>query len=105
MRYDTSGPVAQITLDRPDKLNAMTLAMYDELGEAYCTARDDTSVRAIVLTGAGDRAGPERLRVLLRLRSACLRPCWPGLAACVCDQGTAHCPVLFSNGFATVAME
>ena len=56
VRYDTSGPVAQSTLDRPDKLNAMTLAMYDELGEAYCTARDDTSVRAIVLTGAGDRA-------------------------------------------------
>ncbi|GGE12964.1 enoyl-CoA hydratase [Gemmobacter megaterium] len=56
VRYDTQGAVALITLDRPDKLNAMSLAMYDALGAAYIRARDDEAVRAIVLTGAGERA-------------------------------------------------
>ncbi|MEC7259163.1 MAG: enoyl-CoA hydratase/isomerase family protein, partial [Pseudomonadota bacterium] len=56
VRYDTQGAVAIITLDRPDKLNAMSLAMYDGLGAAYIRARDDDAVRAIVLTGAGERA-------------------------------------------------
>ncbi len=50
--YETRGAVAIITLDRPDKLNAMSLAMYDDLGAAYCRARDDDAVHAIVLTGA-----------------------------------------------------
>ena len=56
VRYETDGAVAVVTLDRPDKLNAMTLAMYDALGAAYRRARDDDAVRAIVLTGAGERA-------------------------------------------------
>lgn len=54
--YETRGAVAIITLDRPDKLNAMSLAMYNDLGAAYCRARDDDAVHAIVLTGAGERA-------------------------------------------------
>ena len=56
IRYEVQGAVAIITLDRPDKLNAMSLAMYDGLGAAYIRARDDEAVRAIVLTGAGERA-------------------------------------------------
>lgn len=56
IRYETRGAVAVITIDRPDKLNAMSLAMYDGLGAAYLRARDDDAIRAIVLTGAGERA-------------------------------------------------
>ena len=56
IRYETHGKVAVITLDRPEKLNAMSLAMYDGLGAAYVRARDDDAVHAVVLTGAGERA-------------------------------------------------
>lgn len=56
VRYEKQGAVVTVTLDRPEKLNAMSLAMYDDLGAAYCRARDDDEVRAVVLTGAGERA-------------------------------------------------
>ncbi|MFC3052250.1 enoyl-CoA hydratase/isomerase family protein [Kordiimonas pumila] len=54
--YEKNGHVATITFNRPEKLNAMSLRMYDALGEAYCEARDDNDVRAVVLAGKGDRA-------------------------------------------------
>lgn len=50
------GHVATIRIARPDKLNALSLAMYDDLGRAFAEARDDDRVRAVVLTGAGERA-------------------------------------------------
>jgi len=51
-----SGPVATIRISRPEKLNALSLAMYEELGKAFIEVRDDDVVGAVVLTGAGDRA-------------------------------------------------
>lgn len=51
-----NGQVATIRINRPDKLNALTLAMYNDLGRAFLEAKDDTGIRAVVLTGAGDRA-------------------------------------------------
>lgn len=56
IRYDLQDHVAVITFDRPAKLNALTLAMYQALGDAFQQAAEDAQVRAIVLTGAGDRA-------------------------------------------------
>ncbi|WP_246148564.1 enoyl-CoA hydratase/isomerase family protein [Skermanella pratensis] len=50
------GPVVTITLNRPDKLNAFTKAMWQRLGEVMRRLSDDNSVRCIVLRGAGDRA-------------------------------------------------
>jgi enoyl-CoA hydratase len=50
------GHVATIRINRPDKLNALTLAMYDDLGRAFHEVKADDEVRAIVLTGAGERA-------------------------------------------------
>ena len=37
-------------------MNALTLAMYDDLGRAFHAIKDDDEIRAVVLTGAGDRA-------------------------------------------------
>jgi len=54
--YAVDDGVALVTLDRPDKLNALTLDMYDELGRAFDRARDDEQVGVVVVTGAGDRA-------------------------------------------------
>jgi len=51
--YTVSGRVATITLNRPDKLNAWTSNMEQEVREAMQEAAADEQVRAIVLTGAG----------------------------------------------------
>ncbi|MEU5702180.1 enoyl-CoA hydratase/isomerase family protein [Streptomyces aurantiacus] len=53
---DRDGDVAIIRFDRADKLNALTLAMYDELGEAFAEVRDDDAYAVAVLTGSGERA-------------------------------------------------
>ncbi|MGB3324222.1 MAG: enoyl-CoA hydratase-related protein [Mycolicibacterium fortuitum] len=54
--FDTDGPVAIITLDRPQALNALTVDMLSQLAAAFGDAAADDSIRAIVLTGAGERA-------------------------------------------------
>lgn len=48
--------VAVLTLNRPAVLNALNAAMIGELGEALSTLDRDASVRAVVMTGAGDKA-------------------------------------------------
>jgi len=50
------GPVALVTLNRPDKLNAMSAAMKAEMAEALRSLDAADGVRVMVLTGAGDRA-------------------------------------------------
>lgn len=52
--YRAADGIAQITLDRPDVLNAYTQEMLVELNEAIEDATDDESVYAIVLTGSGN---------------------------------------------------
>ena len=42
-----------ITLDRPEKLNALNIAMHDELQDLCATLETDPTVRVVVLTGAG----------------------------------------------------
>jgi len=51
--YEESGPLAVLTLNRPDKLNAINAQMVAELGQAMDRAEAASSVRAIVLCGAG----------------------------------------------------
>lgn len=46
--------VAEVRLERPDKLNALTLPVLDDLVRAARALRRDRSLRAVVLTGAGD---------------------------------------------------
>ncbi|MFN2432815.1 MAG: enoyl-CoA hydratase family protein [Gemmatimonadota bacterium] len=51
--HDTASAVATITLDRPERLNALTFEVYAELRDAFAALDGDPEVRAIVLTGAG----------------------------------------------------
>lgn len=51
--YETHGPVALITLNRPDRLNALDQPMLDALQAACDRAEAEDSVGAVVLTGAG----------------------------------------------------
>ena len=53
IRYDVDGPVLTITLNRPDKLNAFTFTMMNELIDAFDRADADDDVRAVIVTGAG----------------------------------------------------
>ena len=46
--------VAEVVLNRPDKHNAVDMAMFDELGELGASLAADRSVRAVVLRGAGE---------------------------------------------------
>jgi len=50
------GAVRQITVNRPDKLNALNAATLDALLAAFEAAAADPAVRAVVLTGAGPKA-------------------------------------------------
>lgn len=54
--FERQGGVAIIRFDRPDKLNSLTLAMYEDLAAAFDQVRDDDSIGVAVLTGSGDRA-------------------------------------------------
>ena len=50
------GAIATVTLNKPEKLNALSQAMWARLGEVMQTLDADDSVRCIVLRGAGDKA-------------------------------------------------
>ena len=51
--FEVAGGIATITLNRPDKLNAWTRQMENEVRQAMQQADGDSNVRVIVLTGAG----------------------------------------------------
>src|SRR5215475_12127330 len=53
---EKDGPVALLTLNRPEKLNALDYALIDRLMEVLDTVENDDGIRALVLTGAGNRA-------------------------------------------------
>lgn len=53
VRYEKEGAVAVLTLDRPERLNAMADPMWDALHEHLGRIAADDEVRAVVLTGAG----------------------------------------------------
>jgi enoyl-CoA hydratase/carnithine racemase len=51
--YEVDGGVATITLNQPDKRNALSHPMLDEMVDAFGKAKDDPDARVVVLTGAG----------------------------------------------------
>ena len=54
--YEKTGPIAWITLNRPQVLNVYNIAMRDELYQVLEAARDDPEVQGAILHGAGERA-------------------------------------------------
>jgi 2-(1,2-epoxy-1,2-dihydrophenyl)acetyl-CoA isomerase len=86
--YEKDGPVATLTLNRPDRMNAMTNRMVLETGRALVAAAEDPELRVLVLTGSGrsfcpgadlqgvasgsineDRLRPEDFRVPVQLHN------------------------------------
>jgi enoyl-CoA hydratase len=56
VRTERQGEVARVTLERPDKLNAVNNAMWDRLGALFADLDADPSLRCVVVAGAGERA-------------------------------------------------
>jgi len=54
--YEVKDAVATVTINRPDRMNALTTEVLEKLPEALRRAAADRDVRCVVLTGAGDRA-------------------------------------------------
>jgi enoyl-CoA hydratase/carnithine racemase len=54
--YELRDGVAYVTLNRPQARNALTFAMYDRLAEIANQANTDRSIKAILITGGGDKA-------------------------------------------------
>jgi enoyl-CoA hydratase/carnithine racemase len=54
--YAVDNGVALLTLNRPEKMNAFTVVMMDEMIAAFDLVDNDDAVRAVIVTGAGDRA-------------------------------------------------
>lgn len=54
--YEVKDGIGWITFNRPQARNAMTFAMYDGLAKICDAAQEDRSIKALVLTGAGEKA-------------------------------------------------
>ena len=54
--YEVSDSVGRITFNRPQARNAFTFRMYEQLGEICQLAENDSSVKVLLLTGAGEKA-------------------------------------------------
>lgn len=54
--YEKKGSIAYVTFNRPRVFNALNTALIAELKEAFEDCRDDSAVRGVILTGAGDKA-------------------------------------------------
>ena len=81
--YSVRGPMALITINRPEKHNAISLATLDDLHAAVDRAAAEDQVRVITLTGAGGKAfaaGSDLSEVKYRDLSKALEPIVQGLA-------------------------
>src|SRR5207237_1745723 len=54
--YAVDDGIAKITFNRPQARNAMTFAMYDQMASICEAINADRSIKALILTGAGDKA-------------------------------------------------
>jgi 2-(1,2-epoxy-1,2-dihydrophenyl)acetyl-CoA isomerase len=53
IRYEVEGGVARLTLNKPEKLNALSWGTWSEIENAIASANSDDGVRAVVITGEG----------------------------------------------------
>src|SRR5450432_3237704 len=56
VHYEKKGSIAYVTVNRPKVLNALNTPTWSDLRKAFEDARDDASIRGVILTGAGDKA-------------------------------------------------
>jgi enoyl-CoA hydratase len=54
--FEKKNAIAYVTVNRPDKLNALNMATMEELRAAFHDIKNDASVRVVILTGSGEKA-------------------------------------------------
>src|SRR5256885_8243161 len=54
--YSVEDGIARLTFNRPEARNALTFAMYEQMATICETVNEDRSIKAMILTGAGDKA-------------------------------------------------
>ncbi|MEX2147684.1 MAG: enoyl-CoA hydratase/isomerase family protein [Candidatus Rokuibacteriota bacterium] len=82
VRIGRAGPIATVTLDRPERRNSLSDAMLRELATAFAEVRDDATIRVVIVTGAppvfsagadspihGRMSPEERRRVFMETKS------------------------------------
>ncbi|MHA2232092.1 MAG: enoyl-CoA hydratase/isomerase family protein, partial [Candidatus Hodarchaeales archaeon] len=53
---EIKGPIARFTLNRPKRLNALTISLAKRILDAFLSLEKDESIKVVVLSGSGDRA-------------------------------------------------
>jgi enoyl-CoA hydratase len=56
LKFETRDKIAYVTINRPDKLNALNMATMEELRAAFTAIRDEKDIRVAILTGEGPKA-------------------------------------------------
>ena len=54
--FEVADKVARVTIDRPERMNALDTASYKRLAEIWDEVENSPEIRCVVLTGSGDRA-------------------------------------------------
>ena len=84
LKYETFNKIANITINRPEKHNAISLKTLDELHEVLENCENDNSLRVLIITGAGGKAfasGSDLGEVKDRDLKKALEPLVQGIAA------------------------
>ena len=56
LKVSAKGPITKVTINRPDKLNALNIEVIEQLSQCMTQLDDDSNVRCIILTGEGQKA-------------------------------------------------
>src|SRR5918999_3467682 len=56
LTFDLTDGIARLTVNRPDKLNALNAIVINELGDAVTRIETDAAIRGVIVTGAGNKA-------------------------------------------------
>jgi enoyl-CoA hydratase len=56
LKVESRNQITYVTINRPDKLNALNMAVMEELRTAFTAAKDDKEIRVVILTGEGQKA-------------------------------------------------
>ena len=122
--YEKRGTVAAVTLNRPERLNAIDLVMAGELPRVWDDIARDDEIRSVVVAGAGERAfctgfdvgdmaqgkasaddpGPLRELRFTAIQNRCFKPVVTAIGGMVCGGGlhfVAHTDLLICSEDAT----
>ena len=53
LKFEIKNQIAYVTINRPEKLNALNMAVMTELRAAFTSVKEDKEIRVVILTGAG----------------------------------------------------